>query len=174
MGSQYTKYNSSTSLSTSSASLNEMYNFLTNDFNNLSAEDQQYFDVKTFDVIEYYIFGQITGALYGLLKVTDDNLEIASKTPQETFYLGGHINMSCDKPITQTDIDNVQKKIDTTDMSLCWDMEICSVIEHNGRFETFKKFYNNYIGYINHKLYQPGGSKYFETKEHFDDSVKQV
>jgi len=168
MGSQYTTHNSS------SASLSEMYNFLTNDFNNLSAEDQQYFDVKTFDVIEYYIFGQITGALYGLLKVTDDNLEIASKTPQETFYLGGHINMSCNKQITQSDINAVQKKIDSTDMSQCWGMEIYSVMEHNRRFDTFKIFYSNYIEFINHKLYQPGSSKYFETMQNFNDSLEQV
>ena len=54
-------------------SLNDMYNFLNNDFNNLSAHDQHYFDVNTFDVIEYYVFGQITGALYGLLKLQNDN-----------------------------------------------------------------------------------------------------
>ena len=158
----------------SSASLNEMYNFLLNDFNNLSAEDQQYFDVKTFDVIEYYIFGQITGALYNLLKCTNDNIEIASKTPQETFYLGGHINMSCNKQITQSDINAVQKKIDSTDISQCWGMEIYSVMEHNRRFSTFKIFYNNYIEFINHKLYQPGGSKYYETMEHFNNSLEQV
>tara|TARA_Y100000389_G_scaffold167227_1_gene172316 strand:+ start:164 stop:646 length:483 start_codon:yes stop_codon:yes gene_type:complete len=154
-------------------SLKNLYNFIINDFNNLSAEEQQYFDIKTFDVIEYYIFGKMTGALYGLLKVREDTLEIAKKTPQKNFYLGGHIKMSCDQPITQTDIDNVQKKINSTDMGECWGMEIYSVMEHNHRFETFKKFYTNYIEYINHKLYQPGGAKYFETKEHFDDSLKQ-
>ena len=168
MSSQYTTHNSS------SASLSEMYNFLINDFNNLSAEDQQYFDVKTFDVIEYYIFGQITGALYGLLKCKDDNLEIASKTPQKTFYLGGHISMSCDKQITQSDINAVQKQIDSTDMSQCWGMEIYSVMEHNRRFDTFKIFYSNYIEFINHKLYQPNGIKYFETLNHFNNSLEQV
>ena len=68
-------------------SLKNLYNFIINDFNNLSAEEQQYFDIKTFDVIEYYIFGKMTGALYGLLKVRDDTLEIAKKTPQKNFYL---------------------------------------------------------------------------------------
>ena len=104
----------------------------------------------------------------------DDNLEIASKTPQETFYLGGHINMSCNKQITQSDINAVQKKIDSTDISQCWGMEIYSVMEHNRRFSTFKIFYNNYIEFINHKLYQPGGSKYYETMEHFNNSLEQV
>tara|TARA_B100001173_G_scaffold218007_2_gene188550 strand:- start:1135 stop:1626 length:492 start_codon:yes stop_codon:yes gene_type:complete len=155
-------------------SLKNLYDFLINDFNNLSGEEQQYFDIKTFDVIEYYIFGQLTGALHGLLKLRDSNLEIAKKTPQKDFYLGGHIKMSSDKPITQIDIDNVQKKINATDMSQCWGMEIYSVMEHNSRFETFKKFYNNYIEYINHKLYQPGGAKYFETMDHFNDSLKQI
>ena len=156
---------------TTTPSLKNLYDFLINDFNNLSAEEQQYFDVKTFDVIEYYIFGKMTGALFGLLKKSENNLEIAQKTPQKSFYLGGHINMSSDKPITQTDIDTVQKKIKNTDMSLCWGMEIYSVIEHNSRFETFKKFYRNYIEYTNHKLYKPNGPKYFETMDHFNDSL---
>ena len=159
---------------TTTPSLKNLYDFLINDFNNLSAEEQQYFDIETFDVIEYYIFGQMTGALFGLLKTKENNLKISQKTPQKKFYLGGHINMSCDKPITQTDIDNVQKKIDNTDMSLCWGMEVYSVMEHNRRFETFKKFYNNYNEYANHKLYQPGGAKYFETKEHFDKTLTQI
>ena len=159
---------------TTEPSLNNLYNFIMNDFNNLSAEDQQYFDIKTFDVIEYYLFGQMTGALHSLLSITDKNLEIASKTPCKTFYLGGHINMSCDKLITQSDIKTVQKKIDSTDMSQCWGMEIYSVMEHNKRFDTFKKFYNNYIEFVNHKLYQPGGLKYFETMNHFNDSLEQV
>lgn len=155
-------------------SLNDMYNFLNNDFNNLSAHDQHYFDVNTFDVIEYYVFGQITGALYGLLKLQNNNIQIKEKTPQKDFYLGGHIKMSCDKPITQNDINQVQKQIDSTDMSLCWGMEVYSVMEHNNRFSKFRKFYNNYIEYINHKLYQPDGLKYYETKEHFEESLKQI
>jgi len=159
---------------TTEPSLNNLYNFIMNYFNNLSAEDQQYFDIKTFDVIEYYLFGQMTGALHSLLSITDKNLEIASKTPCKTFYLGGHIKMSCDKLITQSDIKTVQKKIDSTDMSQCWGMEIYSIMEHNKRFDTFKKFYNNYIEFVNHKLYQPGGLKYFETMGHFNDSLEQV
>ena len=59
---------------TTEPSLNNLYNFIMNDFNNLSAEDQQYFDIKTFDVIEYYLFGQMTGALHSLLSITDKNL----------------------------------------------------------------------------------------------------
>jgi len=47
-------------------------------------------------------------------------------------------------------------------------------MEHNKRFDTFKKFYNNYIEFVNHKLYQPGGLKYFETMGHFNDSLEQV
>jgi len=159
---------------TTTPSLKNLYDFVINDFNNLSAQDQQYFDVKTFDVVEYYIFGQITGALYGLLKLKDNDLEIAEKAPQKDFYLGGHIKMSCDKSITQNDINNVQKLIDSTDMSLCWGMEIYSVMEHNRRFSTFKIFYNNYIEYINHTLYKPGSLKYYETKEKFEENVKQV
>ena len=159
---------------TTTPSLKNLYDFLINDFNNLSAEEQQYFDVKTFDVIEYYIFGKRSWYYFRLLKTADNNLEIVQKTPQKNFYLGGHIYMSSDKPITQTDIDNVQKKFDNTDMSLCWGMEVYSVMEHNNRFNTFIKFYNNYNEYINHKLYQPGGSKYFETKEHFDKTLTQI
>lgn len=162
------------SIITITPSLKNLYDFLINDFNNLSAEEQQYFDPKTFDVIEYYIFGQITGALYGLLKTSDNNLEIVSKTPQQGFYLGGQLYMSCDKSITKFDIDLVQNKIDSTDMSQCWGMEIYSVQEHNHRFNTFKKFYSNYIEYANHKLYQPGGSKYFDTMKNFNDSLKQI
>lgn len=55
-------------IKSSALSLNNMYNFLANDFNNLSTEEQQYFDVKTFDVIENYLFGHITNALASLLK----------------------------------------------------------------------------------------------------------
>ena len=40
--------------------------------------------------------------------------------------------------------------------------------------KEFKKFYNNYIEFVNHKLYQPGGLKYFETMNHFNDSLEQV
>tara|TARA_B110000902_G_C13957673_1_gene456184 strand:+ start:185 stop:679 length:495 start_codon:yes stop_codon:yes gene_type:complete len=155
-------------------SLNDMYNFIMNDFNNLSAQEQQYFNPDTFDVIEYYIYGRMTGALYNLLKTRENNLEIEEKTPQKTFYLGGHIKMSCDKSITESDINNVQKKINAVDMSLCWGMEIYSVYEHNNRFEQFKKFYYNYIEYINNTLYKPSGSKYLETMEHFNESIKKI
>ena len=60
---------------TTTPSLKNLYDFLINDFNNLSAEEQQYFDVKTFDVIEYYIFGKMTGALFGLLKIETWSLQ---------------------------------------------------------------------------------------------------
>lgn len=112
----------------------------------------------------------MTGALHGLLNLRDNNLEIAKKTPQKHFYLGGQIRISSDQPITQTDIDNVQKIINSFDLSQCWGMEIYSAMEHNNRFERFKKFYTNYIEYQTHKLYQPGGSKYFETMEHFNNT----
>lgn len=151
-------------------SLNKLYDFLINDFNNLSAEDQHYFDIKTFDVIEYYIFGQMTGALHGLLKTRYRDLEIAEKEPQKYFYLGGQVKISCDQPITPADIDKVQKIINSTDLNQCWGMEIYSVKEHNTRFERFKQFYTNYTEYITHKLYQPGGSKYYETMEHFNNT----
>jgi hypothetical protein len=158
-------------IKSSALSLNNMYNFLANDFNNLSTEEQQYFDVKTFDVIENYLFGHITNALASLLKLPNNNLE---NKPQKTFYLGGQIKLPCDKEITQADIDTVQKQIDTMDISECWGMEIYSTLEHKKKFDKFKVFYKNYTEFINHKLHEPGSSNYFEAMNHFNNTLEQV
>ena len=151
--------------------LNQLHEFL-KDFNNLSSEDQQFFNIETFDVIEYYIYGTMTGALYGLLKKNDNNLEKSSSSPNKDFYLGGHIKISCDKPITSEIINKVNDIIKKTDLSQCYGMEIYSVMEHNRRFETFKTFINSYINYVNHNLYKPGGVGYYELLDDFNDKIK--
>ena len=114
----------------------------------------------------------MTGALYGLLKTAEnnDNLQVQSTTKQPTFYLGGQILYNTDEPITQKMINEVQDKINKTDMSLCWGMEIYSVMEHNRRFDNFKTLYQNYKQYIEHIKYMPNGSGYFETLKNFNNN----
>ena len=150
-------------------SLNQLYDFIEKKYTLLSPEEQELFNTDTFDVIEYYIYGKLTGALYGLLKLdkNNSNLQIQSTTKQPTFYLGGHILYNTDEPITQKMINEVQDKINKTDMSLCWGMEIYSVMEHNRRFDNFKTLYQNYKQYVEHIKYKPNGSGYLEALKHF-------
>ena len=153
-------------------SLNQLYDFIEKKYTLLSPEEQELFNKDTFDVIEYYIYGRMTGALYGLLKTSknNDNLQVQSTTKQSTFYLGGHIKYNTDEPITQEMIDKVQDIINKTDMSQCWGMEIYSVMEHNRRFDNFKMLYKNYKQYIEHLKYMPDNSGYFEALEHFNNN----
>ena len=144
-------------------SLNQLYDFVKKQYTLLSPDEQELFNKDTFNVIEYYIYGRMTGALHSLLSASDNNVEIQSTEKKTTFYLGGHILYNTDEPITQEMIDEVQNKIDKTDMSLCWGMEIYSVMEHNKKFADFKTFYQNYKQYIEHLNYMPNNPGYFEA-----------
>ena len=151
-------------------SLNQLNDFIEKKYTLLSPEEQELFNKDTFDVMEYYIYGRITGSLYGLLKTgkNNDNLQVQSNEKQTTFYLGGHILYNTDEPITQEMINKVQDKINKTDMTQCWGMEIYSVMEHNKRFDDFKRLYQNYKQYIEHIKYMPNNSGYYEALEHFN------
>ena len=148
-------------------SLIELYNFIKNIYNTLPEYEKNMFDEKTFYVIEYYIYGKITGALHNILNISDKNIKIQETTPQKIFYLGGHINYNTNIPITQNMIDLVQKKINQINMHECYGMEIYSVIEHNERFKNFTIFYNNYKLFIEHIKYSPNNIGYHIAKEHF-------
>ena len=154
-------------------SLNQLCDFIEKQYTMLSPDEQELFNKDTFDVIEYYIYGRLTGALFSLLKLdkkNNANLPIQSTEKQTTFYLGGHIQYNTDEPITQEMINKVQDIINNTDMSLCWGNEIYSVMEHNRRFNNFKTLYQNYKQYIEHLKYMPGNSGYFEALEHFNNN----
>ena len=151
-------------------SLNQLYDFIQKQYTLLSPDQQELFNKDTFDVIEYYIYGKMTGALRGLLSA-NKNFKLPEEKIQSTFYLGGHIQYNTNEPITQEMINKVQDKINNTDMSLCWGMEIYSVMEHNKRFDTFKTLYQNYKQYIEHLKYMPDNSGYLEAKEHFELTI---
>ena len=148
-------------------SLNQLYDFVKKQYTLLSPDEQELFNKDTFNVIEYYIYGRMTGALHSLLSSLN-NVQIQHEKKQPTFYLGGHNLYNTDEPITQQMIDEVQNKIDKTDMSLCWGQEIYSVMEHNRKFADFKTFYKNYKEYIEHLKYLPGNVEYFKHKKHFE------
>lgn len=154
-------------------SLNQLCDFIEKQYTLLSPDEQELFNKDTFDVIEYYIYGRLTGALFGLLKLdkkNNANLPIQSTEKQTKFYLGGHIQYNTDEPITQEMIDKVQDKINNIDMSQCWGMEIYSVMEHNRRFDNFKMLYQNYKQYIEHLKYMPDNPGYFEALKHFNNN----
>lgn len=152
-------------------SLNQLCDFIEKQYTMLSPDEQELFNKDTFNVIEYYIYGRMTGALHGLLSASGKKkLPIQSKKKQTTFYLGGHIEYNTYEPITQEMINKVQDKINNTDMSQCWGMEIYSVMEHNRRFDNFKTLYQNYKQYIEHLKYMPDNSGYFEALKHFNNN----
>ena len=154
-------------------SLLDLYNFIIDIYPSISDYEKNMFNINTFEVIEYYIYGRMTGALYGLLThkgktiLGNNKLDIQSSEKQSTFYLGGHIKYNTNEKITQEMIDLVQKKINNTDMTCCWGMEIYSVMEHNSRFESFKQLYKNYKEFFTHIKFSPDNIGYIETKEHF-------
>lgn len=153
-------------------SLNQLYNFIEKQYTLLSPDEQELFNKDTFNVIEHYIYGRLTGALFNLLKLHKNNadIQIQSTEKKTKFYLGGHIQYNTDEPITQEMINKVQDIINNSDMSLCWGNEMYSVIEHNRRFDNFKTLYRNYKQYIEHLKYKPGNSGYFEALEHFNNN----
>ena len=155
-------------------SLNQLYDFIEKKYTLLSPYEQEFFNKDTFNVIEYYIYGKLTGALYGLLKIKQPDTPIQSAEKKTTFYLGGLILYNTNEPITQEMINKVQDKINKTDMSLCWGMEIYSVMEHNKRFENFKKFYYNYKEFITHYKYSPDNIGYIKAKEHFENYINNT
>ena len=82
-------------------SLNQLYHFIQNQYILLSPEEQTLFNKDTFNVIDYYIYGRLTGALHGLLSASEKKkIDIQSTEKQITFYLGGHIQYNTDEPIT--------------------------------------------------------------------------
>ena len=154
-------------------SLLDLYNFITDIYPLLSDYEKNMFNINNFEVIEYYIYGRMTGALYSLLThegktiIGGNKLDIQSTEKQTTFYLGGHNKYNTDQNITQEMIDSVQNKINNIDISSCWGMEIYSVMEHNRRFESFKEFYKDYKLFFTHIKFSPNNIGYNETKEHF-------
>ena len=152
-------------------SLIDLYNFVNDIYPLLSNYEKDMFNENTFGVIEYYIYGRMTGALHGLLSSDKNKIDIQFKKKQPTFYLGGHILYETNKPITKNMVDSVQDKINKIDMTQCWGMEIYSVMEHNGRFETFKTFYKNYKNFIEHIKYLPNNIGFNEAKEHFELTI---
>ena len=152
-------------------SLIEYYNFILN-FNNLDNIKKDIFDIENFDVIYYYLYGTSTCALHSLLQTLNNDVEKESKKPLDKFYLGGHLQLKCNETITIDLINKVENKIKNTDMGSCWGMEIYSVMEHNKRFDSFKKLFNDYQIYINHLKYKPSGEKYKEVYDNFNELLK--
>ena len=152
-----------------SPSLNELYKFIEN-YHNLNEFEKEFFDNNNFDVVYCYIFGKNISALQSLLGLSNNGepLQNCSSVPLKYFYLGGQKKISCDTIITDElikEVDDINNKID---MSKCYGSEIYSVIEHDKRFNNFKKLLENYKEYKTHEYYKPGNQGYLETKEHFD------
>lgn len=154
-----------------SPSLNQLYQFIYSEYNQLEEYEKGFFDPENFKVLEIYLYGKMTGDLYNLIKMGDKNTSQSSKIPQSTFYLGGEKKMSCDEPITDEIITEVDNIIKNTDLSQCYGMEIYSVMENHNRFNTFKKLLNDYKEYSTHLYYKPGGEGYLYTKHNFEKTT---
>jgi hypothetical protein len=53
-------------------------------------------------------------------------------------------------------------------------MEIYSVMEHNNRFDNFKKIIKSYYDIMNHRMYKPDGIGYLDSKQCFESKLKEI
>ena len=148
-------------------SLRVLYN-LFEDANKFDSFEQECFKDVDISTIYTYIYGKNTAALNGLLGTNNNNLN----TIVDKFYLGGQEKLSIDDPISPEVMNKVDTIIKKTDLSLCWGMEIYSVMEHNNCFDNFKKIIKCYYDIMNHRMYKPGGIGYLDSKNNFESKTK--
>jgi hypothetical protein len=125
-------------------SIIELYDIIKK-YDNLPQDEKDFFTQSNFDSIYTYLYHSDIINLY----TKKDTQNIKNNIQQENFYLGGHIYISVNKPITN----EIIKKIDTIyhklDFSACWGMTTYTVQKHYSSFQNFKKFYEEYKLYIN-------------------------
>ena len=141
-------------MTSSEPSLHCLFNFI-NNYEKLNDDEKALFKTHDFSVIADYWYDKPTAECKRLCdliksfgkgivpeKATDDDLDL--ENVHSDFYLGGHIKISKEAPITDELIKLTEKKINSIDYSQCHGREMYSVQEHNIRFANFKKLYYSY------------------------------
>ena len=78
------------------------------------------------------------------------------------------IKKNINDPITEDDIKKVDEINSKSDLSLCYGIEMYSVMEHSNRYYNFKKLLSAYKELFNHRKFKPNGMGYNESKDNFE------
>ena len=167
-----------------------LFNFLKN-YDNLDSYEKELFKKDDLSVILEYWNDIPTKECQRLLDLIEsffkkfkselDKVEKSITSIESThFYLGGHIKIKKNQPITDELIRLTEEKINNIDYSQCYGQEIYSVYEHNSRFEKFKKLYDSfkklhkYKQSIEHLSCEKCGIKIVRNSYEHDDAILDI